>query len=182
MARQGRGKMKSLQQVTSITGAVAVGAVAIATIYWNFVSDTSTVARPEKVVALSVTAASSDSAPPSATPSATPDTLAEREPVLEQTPEFEVRGKGPARLDEPANDHPCPSVVAKQDFSYLGYYAYAEILPDRKPADTVLETMKGVPVGTPVEEIKRASEAFGLDFVFMRAVAKIESDFDPKQK
>src|SRR5262249_11947670 len=95
---------------------------------------------------------------------------------------FEVRGKEPARLEEPADDHPSPPVVAKQDFSYLGYYAYAEILPDKKPADTVLETMKGIPVGTPVEEIKRASEAFGLDFVFMRAVAKIESDFDPKQK
>jgi hypothetical protein len=131
MARQGRGKMKSLQQVTSITGAVAVGAVAIAAIYWNFVSDTSSVARPEKVVALSVTAGSSDSAPPSATPSTTPDAFAEREPVLEQTPEFEVRGKEPARLEESADDHPSPPVVAKQDFSYLGYYAYAEILPTR---------------------------------------------------
>jgi hypothetical protein len=37
-------------------------------------------------------------------------------------------------------------------------------------------------VGTPVEEIKRASDAFGLDFNFMKAVAKIESGFDPKQR
>ncbi len=35
---------------------------------------------------------------------------------------------------------------------------------------------------TPVEEIKRASDAFGLDFNFMKTVAKIESDFEPKQR
>ena len=46
----------------------------------------------------------------------------------------------------------------------------------------VLESLKDVPIGTPVEEIKRAADAFGLDFNFMRAVAKIESDFDPKQR
>ena len=33
-----------------------------------------------------------------------------------------------------------------------------------------------------MEEIKRASDAFGLDFNFMKAVAKIESGFDPKQR
>ena len=54
--------------------------------------------------------------------------------------------------------------------------------PERKPADIVLDTLKDVPVGTPVEEIKRAADAFGLDFSFMRAVAKIEFDFDPKQR
>src|SRR5215469_13065627 len=67
-------------------------------------------------------------------------------------------------------------------FSYLADYAYSEVPPDRKPADTVLSALRDIPVGTPVEEIKRASEAFGLDFSFMRAVAKIESDFDPKQR
>ena len=42
--------------------------------------------------------------------------------------------------------------------------------------------MKDLPIGTPVEEIKRASDAFGLDFNFMKAVAKIESGFNPKQR
>jgi len=42
--------------------------------------------------------------------------------------------------------------------------------------------LKSTPTGTPVEEIKRASDAFGLDFNFMKAVAKIESGFDPKQR
>jgi hypothetical protein len=61
-------------------------------------------------------------------------------------------------------------------------YVYPEDPPDRNPADTLRESLKDVAVGTPVEEIKRASDAFGLDFNFMKAVAKIESDFDPKQR
>ena len=65
---------------------------------------------------------------------------------------------------------------------YLSDYVYSEIPPDTKPADTIRDSLKDVPVGSPVEEIKRASEAFGLDFNFMKAVAKIESDFDPKQR
>jgi hypothetical protein len=64
--------------------------------------------------------------------------------------------------------------------SYLADSVYSEVPPD-KPADTVRDSLKDVPVGTPVEEIKRASDAFGLNFNFMKAVAKIESDFDPKQ-
>src|SRR5215472_5628248 len=66
--------------------------------------------------------------------------------------------------------------------SYLADYVYSEVPPERKPADTVLDALKDIPIGTPVEEIKRASEVFGLDFNFMKAVAKIESDFDPKQR
>jgi hypothetical protein len=73
-------------------------------------------------------------------------------------------------------------VPLKSDLTYLALYAYSEVPPEKKPADIVLESLKGVPVGTPVEEIKRAAEAFGLDFNFMKAVAKIESDFDPKQR
>ena len=66
--------------------------------------------------------------------------------------------------------------------SYLADYVYSEVPPDRKPADTVHDVLKDIPIGTPVEEIKRASEVFGLDFNFMKAVAKIESGFDPKQR
>jgi hypothetical protein len=57
-----------------------------------------------------------------------------------------------------------------------------ELPPARKPAEVVLESLSSVPIGTPLEEIKRASDAFGLDFGFMRTVAKIESDFNPKQR
>ena len=69
-----------------------------------------------------------------------------------------------------------------QDFRYLIYYVWSELPPAQKPADIVLSSLKETLVGTPVEEIKRASDAFGLDFNFMKAVAKIESGFDPKQR
>src|ERR1700689_120911 len=71
--------------------------------------------------------------------------------------------------------------AAPQDFRYLIYYVWSELPPAEKPADIVLRSLKDTPVGTPVEEIKRASDAFGLDFNFMKAVARIESGFDPKQ-
>jgi len=71
---------------------------------------------------------------------------------------------------------------ATQDFRYLIYYVWSELPPAEKPAAVVLRAFKDIPVGTPIEEIKRASDAFGLDFNFMKAVAKIESGFDPKQR
>ena len=66
--------------------------------------------------------------------------------------------------------------------SYLAYYVYSEVPPDRKPADIVLDALKDIPIGTPIEEIERVSQVFGLDGKFMKAVAKIESGFDPKQR
>jgi hypothetical protein len=79
-------------------------------------------------------------------------------------------------------DRPATPIALPKDLSYLADYAYAEVLPDRKPADSVLQSLQDIPLGTPIDEIKLASNAFGLDFVFMKAVARIESDFDPKQK
>jgi hypothetical protein len=78
--------------------------------------------------------------------------------------------------------HASVLIPSKQDFSYLTYYAYSEVPPDTKPADIVRDSLKDIPAGTTIDEIKRASEAFGLDFNFMKAVAKIESDFDTKQR
>src|SRR5690348_18178875 len=69
-----------------------------------------------------------------------------------------------------------------QDFRYLIYYVWSELPPAEKPADIVLSSLKATPAGTPVDEIRRAADAFGLDFTFMKAVAKVESGFDPKQR
>jgi hypothetical protein len=69
-----------------------------------------------------------------------------------------------------------------QDFRYLIYYVSSEMPPAEKPAETVLRSFKDIPIGTPVEEIKRAADAFGLDANFMKAVAKIESGFNPTQR
>jgi hypothetical protein len=66
--------------------------------------------------------------------------------------------------------------------SYLAYYVYDEHPPPRRPADIVLDSLRNVPIGTPLEEIKRAADAFGLNYNFMKTVAKIESDFNPRQR
>ncbi|MGB8629021.1 MAG: transglycosylase [Xanthobacteraceae bacterium] len=124
---------------------------------------------------------------------AVPQTLAKLEtdrPAADDHPAAaEDRPGGAEDHPAPAEDHPAgtedhraDAVPPKLDLSYLAYYAYSEVPPDVKPADTVLSALKDIPVGTPVEEIKRVSDAFGLDFSFMKTVAKIESDFDPKQR
>ena len=91
-----------------------------------------------------------------------------------------------ARLEDrndatPTNQSSDPGAT-KINLSYLAYYAYSEVPPETKPADTVLKSLEDTPHGTTIEEIKRAADAFGLDFNFMKAVAKIESDFNPKQR
>ena len=70
----------------------------------------------------------------------------------------------------------------KKNLSWLAYYAYSEFPPETKPADTILDALKGIPPGTPIEEIRRVAEIVGLDFTFMKTVAKIESGFNPKQR
>jgi hypothetical protein len=84
--------------------------------------------------------------------------------------------------NQPATDQSSDLKDVKQNLSYLAYYAYSEVPPETKPADTVLKSLEGSPRGKPVEEIKRVSDAFGLDFNFMKAVAKVESDFNPKER
>jgi hypothetical protein len=90
-----------------------------------------------------------------------------------------------ARLEDAAGTGPIDSPEpndTKQNLSYLAFYAYSELPPETKPADTVLEALKAIPSGTPIAEIRRVSKVLGLDFTFMKTVAKIESDFDPKQR
>jgi hypothetical protein len=88
----------------------------------------------------------------------------------------------PVPTTRDASDDASNPAPVTQDFRYLIYYVWSELPPAEKPAAIVLRSLKDIPVGTPVEEIKRASDAFGLDFTFMKAVAKIESGFDPKQR
>src|SRR5262252_6564875 len=88
----------------------------------------------------------------------------------------------PVPTTRDASDDASNPAPVTQDFRYLIYYVWSELPPTEKPADIVLSSLKDTPVGTPVEEIKRASDAFGLDFNFMKAVARIESGFDPKRR
>lgn len=88
----------------------------------------------------------------------------------------------PASAAREASDDVPKSASSTQDFRYLIYYVWSELPPAEKPAQIVLRSFKDIPVGTPVEEIKRAADAFGLDANFMKAVAKIESGFNPTQR
>jgi len=90
-----------------------------------------------------------------------------------------------ARLEDPASTGTITRSElndTKQNLSYLAYYAYSELPPETKPADIVLNSLKDIPPGTPVDEIKRVSGVLGLDFTFMKAIAKIESGLNPKQR
>jgi soluble lytic murein transglycosylase-like protein len=68
------------------------------------------------------------------------------------------------------------------ELPYLKYYVYSETPPPVKPAKIALAALSGIPQGTPIQEIERAAKAFGVDANFMKAVAKIESDFNPKNR
>jgi hypothetical protein len=93
-----------------------------------------------------------------------------------EEPDFSMRDAGGSTRDTAAE--PAPT----QNLTYVAYYVYSELPPEKRPADIVLDSLKNVPQGTVIEEIKRAADAFGLDFNFMKTVAKIESDFDPKNR
>lgn len=93
------------------------------------------------------------------------------------------------RQSQPAGDSAAAPPVADAnldpripDLSYLTYYVYSETPPAEKPAETVLRALKEIPEGAPLEEIKRVSQAIGLDPTFMKTIAKIESDFDAHQR
>ena len=92
----------------------------------------------------------------------------------DHAPPEEVAGAG---ANELSNANPI-----NQDLSYLFYYAYSELPPEPKPADTVLSALKSTPAGTPIDEIRRVADVLRLDFTFMKTVAKIESGFDPNQR
>jgi hypothetical protein len=78
--------------------------------------------------------------------------------------------------------HAAAADPAARELPYLRDYVYSETPPPQKPAKIALAALSDVPLGTPDEEIKRASIAFGLDYNFMKAVAKIESGLDPKER
>ena len=79
-----------------------------------------------------------------------------------------------SEMPKPKENYPGDLTREPSDLSYSSFHPDGEVPPARKPADVVLESLSSVPIGTPLEEIKRASDAFGLDFGFMKTVAKIE--------
>ena len=186
-------------QVTCIVGAIAFTGV-IFQIGRNTPDETLTGAMPEAAITLGAPALSA--AVPEA--SAEPETTLGAEPglvtaavsgplmahaeIADYSIETKLAAVGQQDAAQPvpaardASDDASKAAPVTQDFRYLIYYVWSELPPAEKPADIVLRSFKDIPVGTPVEEIKRASDAFGLDSNFMKAVAKIESGFNPNQR
>ena len=75
-----------------------------------------------------------------------------------------------SQQDRPLAASPNPD---EGELRYLKYYVYSESPPPEKLAKIALAALSDVPLGTPVQEIERAAEAFGVDVNFMHAVAKI---------
>jgi hypothetical protein len=98
----------------------------------------------------------------------------------EQPSTFEQRKV--AATDGAIEDTYPDSMPLKPDLSYLAYYVYSEVPPDTRPADTIRRAIKEIPEGAPIDEIQLASTVLGMDIGFMKAVARIESGFDPKQR
>jgi hypothetical protein len=179
-----------LRKKRSLQFACLVAAFSIAAAYQIISGKTMSAASPEGAADVEVGSALSSNFVTSALPVSHGPLLLPKEETSSSTLEKEQARleatfdalEQQARTEDSVQDHSADTAPPKRNFLYLAYYAFSEIPPDEKPADTILETMKGLPTGTPVEEIRRASDAFGLDFNFMKAVAKIESGFNPKQR
>ena len=103
-------------------------------------------------------------------------------PAMVEASEKNIERHGPHEVEPSVVQVQATDAPESQPLAYLKYYVYSEIPPIPRPADIALAFFKDTPVGTPLEEIKRVSDALGLDYTFMKTVAKIESDFDPKQR
>jgi len=143
-------------------------------------AEVATAAEPAAGTATDTTAASDK--PESIVVAALPDPSQTLSPDLPPVQESVDLGHHDVAQPVPTTRNASNPAPVTQDFRYLIYYVWSELPPAEKPADIVLRSLKDTPVGTPVEEIKRASDAFGLDFNFMKAVARIESGFNPKQR
>jgi hypothetical protein len=173
---------------TGILAAVAVTAIGVAVVGKTLGVLPSTVATEQNMIVRPADAALSDAT--GTIPSSEATFPSQPAPSSEEKAPAPDHNKDQARLesddaalrDDSRDPRPSDVAAQKPGYKYLAYYVYSELPPERKPADIALDALKGTPLGTPVEEIKRAADAFGLDFNFMKAVAKIESDFDPKQR
>jgi hypothetical protein len=135
--------------------------------------DESELPYPKDYASLENEATSEQDRPPAASPNPDESEL----PYLKNYASLE--NEATSEQDRP----PAASPNADEsELPYLKYYVYSETPPPEKPVKIALAALKDVPLGTPVQEIERAAKAFGVDANFMKAVAKIESDFNPKER
>ncbi|HEY6987236.1 MAG TPA: transglycosylase SLT domain-containing protein [Bryobacteraceae bacterium] len=120
-------------------------------------------------------------APDAVMPSDETSSLRQRQ-MLQARASLEVapsENEATSQQDRPPAASPNPD---EGELAYLKYYVYSESPPPEKPAKIALAALRDIPLGTPVQEIERAAKAFDVDANFMKAVAKIESDFNPRER
>jgi hypothetical protein len=66
--------------------------------------------------------------------------------------------------NEPPTNQPSDPKGARQNLSYLGYYAYSEVPPETKPADTVLKSLEDSPRRLPDCIVDRVSDKREFSF------------------
>ncbi len=168
-------------QAIAMGNAVAANTVTANTVVANAAVASAEVATAAEPAAATATDAAAASAKPeSIVVAALPDpsqTLSADLPPVQESVDL---GHHDVAQPVPTTRNASNPAPVTQDFRYLIYYVWSELPPAEKPAAIVLRSLKDTPVGTPVEEIKRASDAFGLDFNFMKAVARIEFRFRPQ--
>jgi hypothetical protein len=101
-----------------------------------------------------------------------------------QISQANVQAAAPVNEATPQPDGPVAASLNPDEgeLPYLKYYVYSETPPPEKPAKIALAALRDVRLGTPVQEIERAAKAFDMDANFMKAVAKVESDFNPTER
>jgi transglycosylase-like protein with SLT domain len=103
-------------------------------------------------------------------------------PPQRQMLQANLEAAAPASEATPQPDGPASPTSDEGELPYLKYYVYSETPPPEKPAKIALAALHDVRPGTPVQEIERAAKAFEIDANFMKAVAKVESDFNPSER
>jgi hypothetical protein len=97
----------------------------------------------------------------------------------------------PPRIDHADNERRSDPVVETKieqppavslPLPFIVYYAYNEYHTYQKPIDVIAESIADLPVGSCRDEVKRASDVYGLSFPVMMAFAIIESSCQPTQK
>ena len=71
------------------------------------------------------------------------------EPPIVQEQAAPERTRGVDKGDLPVAN------TTKPNLAWLAYYLFSEVAPATKPADTILDALKDIPVGTPIDEMYR---------------------------
>ena len=155
-------------QTTCIVGVIAVtgfylagGNTPVATVPDVIPEAAANVVAPALYAGASARLAAALRAEPGSVTSAGPGPLTAAAEIADSPTGLKLASLNPQDVVKPlptardASDDAAKTAVSTQDFRHLIYYVWSELPPAEKPAQIVLRSLKDIPVGAPVEEIKR---------------------------